>query len=147
VVGEGQLLGGAEHDGGARRALAGKAHHLLAVIESGGDRSGAQRLTQEQASSASDLEQMVARGEAEGIEDRPPREVVHVLGSVDGAGAGSGRSPRHAVDQPILEGILRKPGCPPGREVVRAETEAVERLLDAHGARRFIRQSPSPARA
>jgi hypothetical protein len=93
----------------ARSALAGWAHHLLAVIEPGGSGAGGHRVPQQQTAATADLEQAIAVSETERVEDRAPREVVHVIGSVDRACTTTYRPARDPIGQPVNE---RSSGLP-----------------------------------
>ncbi len=79
----GKILSCREHHLRAGRASTCELDHLLAVVEPRCAGAGRLRLAEQEPAAAADLEEVIARLERENLEDRPPREVVDVLGAVD----------------------------------------------------------------
>ena len=117
------------HDVGARRPFACEHDHLFAVVQPRDARAGHERVAQEQAAAAADLEQVIGRPERQSVENRASREVVHVLGSVHLPRPRAGRPARNPVDQPLHKRLVRPATLLPRCEVLVAEAERAQRVL------------------
>jgi len=96
---------------------------VLAVVNPGRGRAGGERVAEQRAPAAPDIEQSIARPQLERAEDRTAREVVNVLGAVGVAGSSAGGAPCDAIGQPIIERPLGQAAALPGAQVVVPEAE------------------------
>ena len=96
-------------------------------------------LTQQEPSSASDLEQVIALPEHQHVEDG----ATDVIATVDLSRARSARAASDAVRQPVLERLIRESALPPRCKVLLAQPELaqdvrVSALVQAaHGDRSY----------
>jgi hypothetical protein len=123
TVGERRRLGAAEQHLRPRRPLAREGDHRLAVVHADRLRARGERVAQQQPAAAAELEQPVTGPERQRVEDRPAREVVHVVGAVDLASAGAGRAPREPIGQPVVERVGGEATRLPRRLVLVAQPE------------------------
>src|SRR5581483_6791499 len=86
-----------------------------------------ERVAEQQATAAADLEQAVAGTERERVEDRAARPIVNILRTVGRTRTRARRLPRDAVGQPVDERVLAEPGRNPGVPVLVAEPELRQR--------------------
>lgn len=98
------------------------------MVEPGGPGAGRQRVAEQQATPAAQIEQVVTCLERQRVKDRAAREVVYVLGTVHLSRARPARRARHSVRQPVIERIVGEAADSPRRKVLVAEAEPAQRL-------------------
>ena len=106
----------------------GEVDHVRAVVEPGHTRTGRERVAQQQTAAAAQLQQAVGWPEREDVENRPAREVVHILPAVHLPRPSAAWPARDPVGQPAVERLIGESAVLPCRKVVDAEAELAQHL-------------------
>jgi len=99
------------------------------VVDPGRPGARGQGIAEQQAAAAPHLQHVIAGPGRERVQDRPPGEVVHILGTVDLARPAPARPPGHPVGEPAGKRVLGQPAIVPRRDILITQPEPAQRLL------------------